>query len=142
MMAPMLARVQAVTSAAQGLPVGEQAVTMAAQGLPVGVQAVTAAAKGLLVALLVAMLFCGAGSAAAQTLKIGNNVKTVKVGEGAAVNVTKDQTVQAPARTKVRIKATSPDTASTISTFLRTRSKRIITFLSPFPAPLPSSRYR
>ena len=40
-MAPMLARVQAVTSAAQGLPVGEQAVTMAAQGLPVGVQAVT-----------------------------------------------------------------------------------------------------
>ena len=108
-MAPMLARVQAVTSAAQGLPVGEQAVTMAAQGLPVGVQAVTAAAKGLLVALLVAMLFCGAGSAAAQTLKIGNNVKTVKVGEGEAVSVTKDQTVQAPARTKVRIKATSPE---------------------------------
>ena len=95
MMAPMLARVQAVT--------------MAAQGLPVGVQAVTAAAKGLLVALLVAMLFCGAGSAAAQTLKIGNNVKTVKVGEGEAVSVTKDQTVQAPARTKVRIKATSPE---------------------------------
>lgn len=81
MMAPMLARVQAVTSAA----------------------------KGLLVALLVAMLFCGAGSAAAQTLKIGNNVKTVKVGEGEAVSVTKDQTVQAPARTKVRIKATSPE---------------------------------
>ncbi len=94
-MAPMLARVQAVTSAAQGLPVG--------------VQAVTSAAKGLLVALLVAMLFCGAGSAAAQTLKIGNNVKTVKVGEGEAVSVTKDQTVQAPARTKVRIKATSPE---------------------------------
>ena len=108
-MAPMLARVQAVTSAAQGLPVGERVEMLAAKGLPVGVQAVTAAAKGLLVALLVAMLFCGAGSAAAQTLKIGNNVKTVKVGEGAAVNVTKDQTVQAPARTKVRIKATSPE---------------------------------
>ena len=118
----MLARVQAVTSAAQGLPVGERVVTMAAQGLPVGEQAVTSAAqglpvgvqavtaaKGLLVALLVAMLFCGAGSAAAQTLKIGNNVKTVKVGEGEAVSVTKDQTVQAPARTKVRIKATSPE---------------------------------
>ena len=136
-MAPMLARVQAVTSAAQGLPVGERVEMLAAQGLPVGervemlaskglpvgervemlaakglpvgVQAVTSAAKGLLVALLVAMLFCGAGSAAAQTLKIGNNVKTVKVGEGAAVSVTKDQTVQAPARTKVRIKATSPE---------------------------------
>ena len=108
MMAPMLARVQAVTSAAQGLPVGERVEMLAAKGLPVGVQAVTAA-KGLLVALLVAMLFCGAGSAAAQTLKIGNNVKTVKVGEGEAVSVTKDQTVQAPARTKVRIKATSPE---------------------------------
>lgn len=108
-MAPMLARVQAVTSAAQGLPVGERVEMLAAKGLPVGVQAVTSAAKGLLVALLVAMLFCGAGSAAAQTLKIGNNVKTVKVGEGEAVSVTKDQTVQAPARTKVRIKATSPE---------------------------------
>ena len=98
-----------MTMAAQGLPVGERVEMLAAKGLPVGVQAVTAAAKGLLLALLVAMLFCGAGSAAAQTLKIGNNVKTVKVGEGEAVSVTKDQTVQAPARTKVRIKATSPE---------------------------------